>query len=231
MRRTYKKSKKIKVSKTRNMIIFTFVTSIIVLSLSLSKFESMRSGTSTGRVAKWDIKLSSNYNSYTLFENNQANSQDYTLTIESESEVSSKYDLEVDGLYKVYSVRLARDGYSVGYSFNNDTLSIQKNNDEILFNTTSSNQTVEVNGHNYKMEKTTSLGKTYFVISNESENKEILELITDSNNGLKAVYKNCREYISAGKYEDTYNLRISTAASELPKECNIKLYALFEQID
>ena len=231
MRKSHKKNKAIKIPKARINVFLTLITTVIAISFSISKFVTAKASQSSGQVAKWDIELNTDYNSYVLFENGKANSKDFTITVKSESEVSSKYDLEVDGLYKQYNAVIQQNEYKVGYSFNNNNLNIQYGDDEMTFDITNSEQSVEVNGKSYRMEKQTSIGKTQLMITNENANKEIVELSINNDNEIKIIYKNCKEYIDSGKHEDIYNFNINTSSTELPKVCNIMIYSLFEQLD
>ena len=171
MKKSHKKNKAIKIPKARIIVFLTLITTVIAISFSISKFETAKASQSSGQVAKWDIELNTDYNSYVLFENGKANSKDFTITVKSESEVSSKYDLEVDGLYKQYNAVIQQNEYKVGYSFNNNNLNIQYGDDEMTFDITNSEQSVEVNGKIYRMEKQTSIGKTQLIITNENANK------------------------------------------------------------
>jgi len=231
LKNRYKKHKKIKAPSIRIIIFFTLITSIIVVTFSISKYASMSASQDTGKVAKWDITLSTNYNEYILFENNKENEHDFTITVKSQSEVSSKYDMEIEGLYKEYNAKLEKGNYSVGYSFNNNILNIKNNNDEIAFDISSNNQTVTANGNNYYMEKYTVAGNNHIAITNTTSNKGVLDFTIYSDNKVKVIYRNCVEFLSHGKHEDIYNFKVSTSSTEMPPECNIKIYALFEQID
>lgn len=226
--------KKIKLPSPRTAIFFTLITTIIVVAFSISKYESILASNDTAKVAKWNISLDTGENDYILFENNQANEKEFTLTIKSESEVSSKYDLELEGIYKNYNVKLRNDSnnYSVNYSFNNDTLNITNGSDEIAFNLSNSAETKTVNGNDYRMEKYTGVGTTNITIENRTTNKMVLKFtIDDSENKAKVIFGNCMEFVTPGKHEDIYKLNISTEAMDMPAGCDIKVYALFEQID
>lgn len=225
--------KKIKMPSPKALIFFTLITTIVVVAFSISKYESKLASEDNAKVAKWNISLDKGYNDYILFENNQANNQEFTLTINSESEVSSKYDIELEGLYKNYNIGLKNDSnnYSVNYSFNNDTLNIKNGNDEIVFNLSNSNETITVNGNNYYMEKYTVAGTTHINIENRTSSKRVLSFTINSKDKVKVIFGNCMEFVKPGKHEDTYKLDISTTAIDMPSECDIKVYALFEQID
>ena len=81
------------------------------------------------------------------------------------------------------------------------------------------------------MEKCTTTGNTQINIINKSLDKAILNILVDKDGQSEAIFRNCKEFLDYGKHEDIYNLKISTGAEELPAECNIKVYAIFEQID
>lgn len=231
MKKVYKKHKNIKMPSAKVIIFFTLITSIIVITFSISKYESIIASKYSGSVAKWDISLNTNYNDYILFENNKENEHDFMVTVKSESEVSSKYDIEIQGLHKKYNAKLERGDYSVGYSINNNSLNIKNNNDEVSFDISKNTQLSICNGNNYSMEKYETTDNTHISIKNLTSNKCILDFTIYSNNEMKVIFKNCVEFLTPGKHEDNYNFRVSTISTEIPSACNIKLCALFEQID
>ena len=80
------------------IIFFTIITSAIVLTLSMSRYKTTVALPNSIEGAKWDVKLNTNYNDYVLFENSKENEQDFKITVKSESEVSTKYDLGIKGM-------------------------------------------------------------------------------------------------------------------------------------
>ena len=91
------KLKNNQIQSPKSIIFFTIITSIIVISFSISRYQTTLASQETGRVAKWNIELNTDYNDYILFENNKENEQNFTVKVKSESEVSSKYDLKING--------------------------------------------------------------------------------------------------------------------------------------
>lgn len=233
LKKRYKKHKNIEMPSSKTIIFLVLITTIIAVTFSISKYESILASKDTAKVAKWNISLDTGEKDYILFENNQANEKELTLTIKSESEVSSKYDLELEGLYKNYNIKLRNDSsnYSVDYSFNNDVLNIKNGNDEISFNLNNNDETINVNGNDYYMGKYTVAGTTHISIENKTSNKIVLKFTINSENKVKVIFGNCMEFVRPGKHEDIYKLNISTEAMDMPSECDIKVYALFEQID
>lgn len=231
MKRRYKKKRTKKMPSVKTIMFFTLITSIIVVTFSISKYETMVAGRDGGQVAKWDINLSTNYNDYILFENNTANEQSFTVTVKSESEVTSKYDMQFKGLYKEYNVSLEKGDYCVEYCFNENTLNIKNGLDEMTFDTSKSDENIMVNENNYYMEKRTIGLSTYINIINTTTNKNVIDFTINSSNEMEVIFRNCVENLSYGSHEDIYFFKISTIAKEIPPECNIKIYALFEQIN
>ena len=225
------KLKRHKTISPKTIIFFTTITSIIVISFSISRYQTTLASQETGRVAKWDIELNTDYNDYILFENNKENEQNFTLKVKSESEVSSKYDLKINGLHKKYKVKIEKDYYSVAYNFDGNILNVETNNNTIKFDMDKENQSINVNGTDYYIEKYTTTGGTQINITNKTLGKDVVSFLIDKDEQIEVIFKNCVEFLSYGKHEDIYNLRISTNAEILPPECNIKVYALFEQID
>lgn len=225
-----RKTKKPKTS-PEIIIFFTIITSIIVISISISRYKTTVALPNSIEGAKWDIQLNTNYNDYVLFENNKENQQEFTITVKSESEVSTKYDLEIKGLYKQYKAKIEKEDYTLGYSFNENMLNIETNGDNITFNLDKNNQSITVSETEYYMEKYTTGGNTEINITNKTLDKSIVNILINKDEQIDVILKNCKEFWDCGKHEDEYNLRISTDANILPAECNIKVYALFEQID
>lgn len=223
--------KKSKTLSPEIIIFFTIITSIIVISFSLSKYQTTLASTDTGKVAKWNIELNTDSNDYILFENNKENEQKITIKVKSESEVSSKYDLEIKGLNKEYKAKIGKDNYTIGYNFDGSTLNFEENDNAMTFDIERESQSVIVNESEYYMEKYTVSNNTQINITNKTLEKEIASFSIDKDKKIDMILKNCVEFLSYGKHEDIYNLKISTNAEILPPECNIKVYALFEQID
>ena len=213
------------------IIFFTIITSVIVLTLSMSRYKTTVALPNSIEGAKWDVQLNTNYNDYVLFENGKENENDFTITVKSESEVSTKYDLEIKGMFKQYKAKIEQDDYAIGYSFSEEILKIEIGQDTMFFDTSKENQNITVNGIEYYMEKCTTTGNTQINIINKSLDKAILNILVDKDGQSEAIFRNCKEFLDYGKHEDIYNLKISTGAEELPAECNIKVYAIFEQID
>lgn len=213
------------------VIFFTIITSIIVISYSISRYKTTVALPNSIEGAKWDVQLNTNYNDYVLFENSKENEQDFTITVKSESDVSTKYDLEIKGLQKQYKAKIEQDDYAVGYSLLGDILKIESDQDTITFDTNQENQSVTANGTEYYMEKYTTSGNTQIEITNKNLDKSILSILVDKDGQSDVIFKNCKEFLDYGKHEEKYNLKISTEANELPAECDLKVYALFEQID
>ena len=226
------KLKNNQIQSPKSIIFFTIITSIIVISFSISRYQTTLASQETGRVAKWNIELNTDYNDYILFENNKENEQNFTVKVKSESEVSSKYDLKINGLYKEYTVKIEKDDYSVSYNFDGNILNIEANNNTIEFDMNKEKQNITINGTDYYMEKYTVTGNTQINITNKTLEKDIISFLIDKDEQIEVIFKNCVEFLSYGKHEDIYNLRISTNSdTSLPPECNIKICALFEQID
>ena len=213
------------------IIFFTIITSVIVLTLSMSRYKTTVALPNSIEGAKWDVQLNTNYNDYVLFENGKENENDFTITVKSESEVSTKYDLEIKGMFKQYKAKIEQDDYAIGYSFSEEILKIEIGQDTMFFDTSKENQNITVNGIEYYMEKYTTTGNTQINIINKSLDKAILNILVDKDGQSEAIFRNCKEFLDYGKHEDIYNLKISTGAEELPAECDIKVYAIFEQID
>lgn len=213
------------------IIFFTIITSAIVLTLSMSRYKTTVALPNSIEGAKWDVKLNTNYNDYVLFENSKENEQDFKITVKSESEVSTKYDLGIKGMYKQYKAKIEKDDYAIGYSFSEDILKIEIGKDTMSFDTSKENQNITVDGNEYYMEKYTTAGSTQINITNKTSEKNIVSFTIDKDEQIEVILRNCKEFLDYGKHEDIYNLKISTEAEELPAECDIKVYAIFEQID
>lgn len=213
------------------IIFFTIITSIIVISSSLARYKETIALPNSIEGARWDVKLSTNYNDYVLFENNKENKEEFTITVTSKSDVSSKYDLDIKGLYKEYKANIKKDNYSVGYSIKENMLNIEANGNEMTFDLNKDSQNITVNETEYYMEKHITTGNTEINIINQTLDKAVVSIFIDKTGQIEAILKNCVEFLSYGEHKDTYNLIISTDADILPAECNIKVYALFEQID
>ncbi len=223
--------KECKMPSSKAIIFFTLVTTVIAITFSISRYKTIQNNKEAASVAKWNISLNTNYNEYVLFQNNHENKHNFVVTIKSESEVSSKYDIEIQGLHKKYNAKLEKGNYSVGYSFNDNILNIKNGNDEISFDISNNEQTAISNDKNYSMIKSEIAGNTYISIKNETSNKDILDFTISSNDEIKVIYRNCMERLTPGKHEDEYNFEVSTISTEMPPESNITLHALFEQID
>ena len=225
------KHKKEQIPSSKIIVFLVLVTSVVVITFSISKFETMLKSQTSATVAKWNIDLTTNNNEDVIFENNATNEQSFILKIKSESEVSSKYDIQIQGIYTVYNMKLANDTYDVGYEFSDDKLVINTNNDEIIFDINANSQDIICNENKYHMEKSNSNKEEYITIKNETLNKDIIDFKISNTKEMQVVYKNCMEFIKSGEHEDTYNLTVSTNAKELPAESSMKIHALFEQID
>ena len=119
------------------LIYLFFVTTYVSLN-TFSKYASTaNSGTTTQGVAKWDVSLdtSSSGNTINLINGNSSSSQDYLLTVTSQSEVGVNCDLNITNVPN--GLKLTIDG-TYEYTASNTEINVSN---FCLFNANDANDT------------------------------------------------------------------------------------------
>ena len=92
---------KVRIKSPKLLIFFTFITMLIVTFISLSKYRSTIAGSSTGRVAKYVLGISTN-NIISIpvapVEPNNIQEFYFELNNEEENEVTLKYNIELENM-------------------------------------------------------------------------------------------------------------------------------------
>ncbi len=211
------------------LLFLLFITTIVVVEVSLSKYFSTQSTNTSTQVAKWDNNIVIVGDDFAILDNNQINSEMINFNVVSNSEVTSKFDIGLDDMPKDITIRLSNNSKEASVLVANGNITVSIGLDEETFTIPNTASTVTSGNITMTSMTITNGINLQFTKSNEEMNIEVTKV---NNADEYNILFNNFGIISKGENQAvSHILAFETSALDLPGSQELELYAIIEQID
>ena len=216
--------------KVLGLTSLVFLAMFMITQGTFSKYRSVVSSTSSARIAKWDNQLEIVGSDSFVLENEEVNQESIYFNVMSDSEVASRYDINVQNVFKNIELTLENDIYTCSCLVSEEMITISFQGKSANFYLNQSLQTTVVDGVTMTFSSMVKDNIQVMEISNDS-NDLSLSVYLKSDNSVDVIFKNFGLVAAGENVTVPHTLSLKTSAVELPSVREIYLFATFEQVD
>ena len=215
--------------KTKTIICFLLIAVVLSNFFSLAKYHTTVTGISIANIAKWNNNIELVSDSDIILNNNEENNQTLAFNLLSNSEVNSKYDININHIPFNIKTTLSNTLNSGSVFVDGTNITVGFDSVEETFIIPSTNTTSSSNG--ITLTSTITASSKVLLLEKTNENMKIKVEINDNDGLINANYMYFGTVNYGANQTVLHSLNFSTQAVQLPGINELELYATFEQLD
>lgn len=217
-----------------NLLFYVFITTILMLEITLSKYHSTLGSTNVTNVAKWSNGIELLSEESLILSNGNTNSESIKFNVLSDSEVESVFDVTFVGIPWNIGIRLQNEFNQIKCVVSDNNLIVSYLVDgveeEITFDISKTSETVSIGAGNISITSEVIDEQQSIVLIPDFSDTWLKVLIDDNVDNVTVIYEDFG-VIDSKETTMEHTVTFETAAVELPSMGEVEFYATFEQID
>ena len=213
--------------KSKILICIALILVVIANFFSLAKYRSVLSSYSSGNVAKWYNDLTIDVDQI-IFDNNSSNNSSFNFNVLSNSEVSSKYNVGINGLHRYIDTTINNSNNEVGVYVNSDTIKVKIGKEVAKFSIPI--QSTTLTERNITMTANVTRDTIYFNFSIRKVSLSLDVTLGIGSDYYDILINNMGEF-EIGNQIERHTVSFVTDTFQMPGSISLDIYAYFEQID
>lgn len=203
---------------------------IVVTSVTVSKYQNVLSGESNTNVAKWSNKIELVDTDSIIFNSGEDNIKSIHFNLKSDSDVSSKYDINVQNVPKYIELNLENNETSIKCLVDTNTITVTFYNQELSFDLSKDNEEKSITGGTVHMTIQNDASQKNVFFTNSLNSSTLHVTIPKDDPKVDMIFGDFGK-IEYGNKSIEHIITLKANSDNLPNIAEMNLSATFEQID